>query len=171
MFPLGARKVSQFQARSGSGSPSSSSPPGQLGARLIQVHLERLDNTGALAAAEIEVTVAGTEPLDLVAIPGRRFRSVSLVEGHLRTQGSRRRTGPRPRSPRQGCPAGPDFWILMTPRFTHDVLSADRQARIRDLPDAAAVAFRGDGGPSLFTGKPWAWRPVSLGAAVLAVPR
>jgi hypothetical protein len=87
MFPLGARKVSQFQAPSDSGSPSSSSPPGRLGARLIQVHLERLDNTGALAAAEIEVTAAGTEPLDLVAIPGRRFRSVSLIEGHLKTQG------------------------------------------------------------------------------------
>jgi hypothetical protein len=67
MFPLGARKVSQFQAPPDSGSPSSSPPRGQLGARLIQVHLERLDNTGALAAVEIEVMVAGTEPLDLVA--------------------------------------------------------------------------------------------------------
>jgi hypothetical protein len=30
--------------------------------------------------------VAGTELLDLVAIPGRRFHSVSL-EGHLKAQG------------------------------------------------------------------------------------
>jgi hypothetical protein len=33
------------------------------------------------------VTVAGTEPLDLVANPGSRFHSVSLIEGHLKTQG------------------------------------------------------------------------------------
>lgn len=83
----GARKVSQFQAPSDSGSPGSSSPPGRLGACLIRVHLERRDDTGALAAAEIEVTVAGTGPLDLVAVPGRRFHRVPLIDGHLKTEG------------------------------------------------------------------------------------
>jgi hypothetical protein len=109
-------------APSDSGSPVSSAPPrGQLGARLIQVHLERLDNTGALAAAETEVAVAGTEPLDLVAIPGSRFHDVSLIEGHLSPRVSpKNRT---PHSPRQGCPARPDPWILMSPRFTYSVLT------------------------------------------------
>ena len=53
-----------------------------------------------------------------------------------------------------GMPCQTRPLILMTPRFTHSALLADRQTRIPDLPGAATIAFRGDGGPSLLTGKP-----------------
>ena len=42
----------------------------------------------------------------------------------------------------------------MTPRLTRRVLPADPRTRIPDLPGAAAIAVRGDGGPSLPMGKP-----------------
>jgi hypothetical protein len=78
MFPLGARKVSQFQAPSDSGSPSSSSPLGQLGARLIQVHLERLDNAGVHLKTQglAEEPDSGCiVPAGMPALPDRTFGS------------------------------------------------------------------------------------------------
>jgi hypothetical protein len=106
-----------------------------------------------VATAELEVVVAGAGQLDPVAVPGRQFRGVPRIDGHLRAQG-------RAGEPDRGrvVPAGMHGrarpFTLMASRFAQSGQLADRQARIPDLPGAVTIAFRRDGGRSLLTGKP-----------------
>ena len=150
--PIGRRKVSQFQALSDSGSPGSSSPgpvrrppdPGPPRAAGQYGRPGRGGNRRDGGRDRIAGSCCHSRPPVPQCFPRRPPQG----------PGSRRRTGPRPHSPRQGCPARPGRWILMTPRLTRRVLPADPRTRIPDLPGAAAIAVRGDGGPSLLTGEP-----------------
>ena len=126
----------------------------QLGAHLVHVvHLDQRDDAGAVAAAELEASVAGAEQLNLVAVPGGQFHGVPLIEGHLQTRVSPKNRTAAEQS-RAGMPSQTRPFTLMTSRFTRAARQAACLARIPDLPGAVTIASRRDAGLSLLTGKP-----------------